>query len=236
MAIGTGSAMLGGAALGLLGGSKKSGNVTSTQNSAPWAGAVPYLNDVFRQAQGIFYNGTPINYANGEARPFAGIHGQGVDQLSSTIRGDYLNPSSNPFFQQSVNDALGLAKSQFAGQFGGQAGGNLGNSGYQEMLLRTLGNISTNAFADNFARENQLSATQLASNYQFAPAQAYASIVNSAPGGTSTTSQPFFTNPIGGALGGALAGAQIGGMLNQQAPLIQGMVPNQYSMFNPQYG
>jgi hypothetical protein len=211
MAIGTGAAILGGAALGALGGSKKSGNVTSTQNSGPWAGAQPYLNDAFRQAQGIFYGGAPIGYGDGKPRDFAGIHGQGVDQLSSTIRGDYLNPSSNPFFSGAVNDALGLAKSQFAGQYGGQAGGNLGNSGYQEMLMRTLGNLSTNAFADNYSRErqNQLNATQLASNYQFAPAQAYASIVNGAPGGTSTTSQPYFTNPLGGALGGAMAGLQL---------------------------
>jgi hypothetical protein len=138
--------------------------------------------------------------------------------LGATIRGDYLNPSTNPFFTGAVNDALGLAKSQFAGQYGGQAGGNLGNSGYQEMLLRTLGNLSTNAFADQYGRErqNQLTASSSAPQFDasamaspFSPLREYAAILAGAPGGQATTSQPLYTNPLAGALGGALAGGQL---------------------------
>jgi membrane protease subunit (stomatin/prohibitin family) len=141
--------------------------------------------------------------------------------LGNTIRGDYLNPSSNPFLQQSVNDALGLAKTQFAGQYGGQAGGNLGNSGYQEMLMRTLGNVATNAYSNAYGqeRQNQLQATQLAPSMDLANVQApfarwkeYSSLLQNNAGG-GTQSQPYFTNPMGGALGGALAGGQLFGMM-----------------------
>jgi hypothetical protein len=192
-----------GAGLGLLGGSKKSGSATSTQTNAPWGGVQGYLTDLYQQANRQYYgrNGGP------------NLSRDASNQMQSTIRGDYLNPSSNPFLSQSVNDALGLAKSQFAGQYGGQAGGNLGNSGYQEMLLRTLGNVATNAYSNAYGqeRQNQLQASQLAPSFEFGPLRELSGILQNAPGGSSTTSQPYFTNPIGGALGGALAGNQIFG-------------------------
>jgi hypothetical protein len=201
-----------GAALGMLGGSKKSGTATSTQTSAPWEAQQPYLRSGFHQARNALWN------------PYEGtkLAGGATDQLQDTISGRYLNPSSNPFLQQSVNDALGLAKSQFAGQYGGQAGGNLGNSGYQEMLMRTLGNVATNAYSNAYGqeRQNQLQASQIAPSVDaanmtnpFAPIQAYQGIVGGNYGGTSTSQQPYFTNPMGGALGGALAGGQLFGMM-----------------------
>jgi hypothetical protein len=214
MAVGTGTAILGSAALGMLGGSKKSGSSTSTQNSAPWAATQPYWNSLFIRGHQTPYKGGP------------NLSAPAADQLRSTIQGDYLNPSSNPFFQGSVNDALGLAKSQFAGQYGGQAGGNLGNTGYQEMLMRTLGNVATNAYSDQFNRErqNQIAAAGGAPSFDaasmqapFAPLREQAAILAGAGGGSSTTSQPFFTNPMAGALGGALAGGQLYGMMGGQS-------------------
>lgn len=241
IAAGAASAVVGSA----LSKGNKGGTTTAVQNSAPWIGAQSYLNDAFRQAQGVFYNGSPISYSAdggpGTPVPFSGIHGQGVEQLGATIRGDYLNPSSNPFLGQYVNDALGQVKSNFAGQYGGAAGGNLGNSGYQEMLTRTLANTALPIYANayNTERQNQLNATQLAGSYQFAPLQAYTSILNGAGGGTTTTQQPYFTNPAAGALGMGLAGAQIYGALNQpgpQASYVPEMAPGQYSLMNPAYG
>jgi hypothetical protein len=200
-----------GGILGGFGGSKKSGNVTTTQSNTPWAGVQPYMSDVFRRAQqaaGPNYNPSLTNAA--------------TSQIGSTIRGDFLTPDSNPFLGQYVNDALGLVKSNFAGQYGGQAGGNLGNSGYQEMLTRTLANTALPIYANayNTERQNQLQASQLAPDFDkaravnpFSPLQAYAGLLGIGQNfGTSTGQQPFFTNPAAGALGGALAGAQIGGI------------------------
>lgn len=216
MAIGTGTAILGSALIGAAAsGSKKSGSSTSTQNSAPWAATQPYWNTLFGAGNRTQYDPRGPN-----------LSGAAVDPMRATIRGDYLNPSSNPFFQNSVNDALGLAKSQFAGQYGGQAGGNLGNSGYQEMLMRTLGNVATNAYSDQFNRErqNQLAAAGGAAAFDnahmtvpFAPLQAQAGLLSAAGGGSSTTSQPNYTNPLAGALGGALAGGQLYGMMGGQS-------------------
>jgi hypothetical protein len=201
-----------GAAAGMLGGSKKSGTQTSTQTSAPWEVQQPYLKTLFSGAQNTLNNG----YQGPMLAPGA------TNQLQDTISGKYLNPSSNPFLQNYVNDALGLAKSQFAGQYGGQAGGNLGNSGYQEMLMRTLGNVATNAYGNAYGqeRQNQLQASQGAPSFDvanmqspFAPLQAYQGLIGGNYGGTSTTQQPIYTNPAAGALGGALAGGQIFGMM-----------------------
>lgn len=215
MAVSTGMAMAGGALLGsgLLGGSRESGSTTATTvaNSSPWAPTHPYWTGLFQQS-----NNTPIN--------LPGLSDPAADQLRSTIHGDYLNPSTNPFFQNSVNDALGLAKSQFAGQYGGSAGSNLSNSGYQEMLARNLGQIATNAYANQYNRERALQIAAaggapgfdtMAGRAPFAPLKERAAILAAAGGGSSTSSQeqPYFTNPLAGALGGALAGGQIAGML-----------------------
>jgi hypothetical protein len=215
MAIGTGAAILGGAALGLLNGSKKSGDMTQTTTPNP------AMQDVYANASNIYSN--PVyNYAGPKLAPGA------TQNLQATIRGDYLTPDSNPFMSQYVNDALGQAKTAFAGQYGGQAGGNLGNSGYQEMLMRTLANtalpIYSNAY--NMERQNQLQASQMAQgvdtgNVQapFAEVQAFRNAVDG-PGGTS--SQPYFSNPLGGALGGAMAGGQLFNMMGntQAAPSV----------------
>jgi hypothetical protein len=237
MAVSSGAAMLGGAALGMLGGSKKSGSSTATQTSAPWAAQAPYLSGLFQRAQRTLNNDPVLGLG---PRPDQ-IAGGATQQLGATIRGDYLNPSSNPFLQNYVNDALGQAKSSFAGQYGGQAGGNLGNSGYQEMLMRTLGNVATNAYGNAYSqeRQNQLQASQIApsidvANMQspFAPLQAYQGLVGGNYGGSSTSSQPIYTNPIGGALGGALAGGQLFGMMGGG-----GQVTNPFSFGGiPGYG
>jgi hypothetical protein len=203
-----------GGLLGGLGGSKKSGSATSTATNTPWAPVGPYILNAIERAQSASHT------------PFAGpsLGGDATRQMQSTIRGDYLNPASNPFLQGYVNDALGQVKSQFAGQFGGPAGQNLGNSGYQESLARGLAGaalpIYSNAY--NQERQNQLQASLTAQDIDrantmapFAPLQAYADIIKLGTGfGSGTQSQPYFTNPAAGALGGALAGSQIGGLFS----------------------
>lgn len=213
MAISMGGALLGGAALGLLGSKgTKQGTTTTTQNAEPWKPVQPYLLDLFQRGQAA--SNTP--FSGPRLAPGA------TDVMGDTIRGDYLTPNSNPFLANYVNDALGLVKSNFAGQYGGQAGSNLGNSGYQEMLTRTLANTALPIYANayNSERQNQLNAAQLApsmdaANMQipFAPLQAYASLLNGNFGGTTKTQQPYFTNPIASAMGGALGGGMLFKML-----------------------
>jgi len=41
----------------------------------------------------------------------------------------------------------------------------------------------------------------------------YSNLIQGQYGGTSSTSQPYYTNPLTGALGGAIGGAALGGMV-----------------------
>ncbi len=87
-------------------------------------------------------------------------------QLTDTLNGKYLDPSTNPYLAGAVNDALGLAKSQFTGMYGGAAGENVNNSGFQEGLARTLANTALPIYSGAYqqGRQNQLQAAVLAPN------------------------------------------------------------------------
>lgn len=139
---------------------------------------------------------------------------QGQSVFNNTVRGDYLNPNTNPAFQASVNDALGLAKSQIAGQYGGFAGNNLNNSGYQENIGRGLGAAATNAYANqyNIERQNQMGALsqipfmgnlaanqvgqvgQARQNFDWSQLQRANQIFSGAQGGTQTGQVPYTDN------------------------------------------
>ena len=171
---------------------------TSTFN--PFAAS--YLTPALNNAQGVFNSGGN------------GLFGQAQDLTSRTLNGDYLNPNSNPYLASSVNDALGLAKSSFAGQYGGTGGMNLDNTGYQEGLGRTLGQIATNAYSNAYGqeRQNQMASIPFAASLPYANLSGYEAALS--PGlsfgtttqsGTGQNEQPYFQNNTATTLG-ALAG------------------------------
>jgi hypothetical protein len=205
-----------GTTFGALGGSGALGNLFGTQQ-----GTVPYNNS--------FNNTSTFNPFAASYLPAAltgaqqvynsggnGLFGAAQDQVRSTLNGDYLNPNTNPYFQSSVNDALGMARSSFAGQYGGAAGNNLGNSGYQEGLARTLGQVATNAYSNAYGqeRQNQLGAVPYAASLPYANVAGYESAL--APGlsfgtqtqsGTGQNEQPYFQNNTANTLGALAGGA-----------------------------
>lgn len=163
------------------GGSQPSGTTSTNtiQQSDPWSGVQPYLQNVFGQGQSLYNRGPYSGPYIGSQSPYtqqatAALAQRGAtgsplvsaaqNELQNTINGQYLDPNNNPAFKSAVGDALGLAGSTFAGQYGGAAGSNLSNSGYQEGLTRTLGQLATNAYSQqyNTNRQQQLQATQLA--------------------------------------------------------------------------
>jgi hypothetical protein len=156
-----------------------------TASQSPWGPQQGYLTDVFNQGQNL-YNQGPTNY---QASPLTtqaqsivsglnndpnSLYAQSQRQLGDTISGKYLDPNTNPFLSSSVNDALGLAKTQFAGLYGGPAGQNVGNTGFQEQLARTLGQVATNAYSGAYGqeRQNQLNAAQLGGQFDLSQANA----------------------------------------------------------------
>jgi len=163
----------------------KSNTTTTNSQSGPWSVAAPYLSNMYANAANTYARGPyqgPYITQQSPFTPYAqqltaakaqdpnSLTAQSQQELGNTISGQYLDANTNPYFQQNVNDALGQARSAFASQYGGMSGGNLTNSGYQEALQRNLGNVATNAYAQNYARErqNQLEATRLAPSMDYA--------------------------------------------------------------------
>lgn len=186
------------------------GVIDTSASNSPWAPVQPYLTYGFGQAQDLYKQGTPqtptLNAAQGLAQ--------------NTIAGNYLTPDSNPYLKASTEDALGLARSSFAGQYGGQAGGNLGNSGYQEALARTLGNVATNAYSNAYQQErgNQQAAMSAAPGLDMTKAQMpwmglqnYMGALSGGLGnfGQSTNQQPYYQNNTANTLGALAGGAGI---------------------------
>ncbi len=242
----------------IFGGSQPSGNTTALQKSEPWEGVQPYLRDIFQRAAnqsqqpalaGQSWN-TVASQNMTANRALSGnpLNPAAQNGLLSTINGSYLSPDSNPYLKSSVNDALGLAKSQINGQF---TGDNYGNSAHQEWLARGLGTAATNAYANNYQNERnrQMAAIgqaplQAASDYTdlgqlgqvgaaqdtrnqavtdspWAQLQKYQQLVSGQGGGSSQSSNPYFTNPAANALGLGAGALGIYGMA-QGAGLLGG--------------
>ena len=160
---------------------------TDTTTKDPWSQQAGYLERGFSQGRNLLNRGEYTGPFIGAQSPWTvqarqalantandpnSLTSYSKDTLASTIRGDYLNPETNPYLSAAVEDALGQAKSAFAGQYGGAAGNNIFNSGYQESLARGLGAVATNAYLGNYntERERQLGAVNVAPTFDTAQA------------------------------------------------------------------
>lgn len=215
------------------------GNTQSVQSNAPWEYAQPYVQRLLSGALGGLSNGSLRNtnpYTGQAAAQLAagannpnGLVGQAQNQLSQTIGGKYLSADSNPYLQGAVQKALDQVRQNVNSQFSGD---NYGSSANQQFLARSLADTALPIYAQNYSneRQNQLSALNAAPGLQsanaqqlalagnladsqspFAALQRYQSLLNGFTGSSSTTTQPYFTNPLGSAAGGALGGYLIGG-------------------------
>ena len=176
---------LGGIGNGVFGTSQ--GVVPFTNTNAPWAPQQPYYKQAYADAQKTYNRGPYAGPYIAQQSPYTlqsqqmqaqiaqdpnNLTNQGSHVIGDTISGKYLDPSTNPYFQKAIADALGQAGSAYASQYGGNAGTNLSNTGYQEALARGLGATATNAYSNAYQqeRQNQLSATQLAPTFDYANA------------------------------------------------------------------
>lgn len=222
-----------GAGVGLLGSKgKKSGNVTTVQSNEPPAFARPFLEQGLQAAGGILNQGfNPQTQAILRARGLFGspVTNEAQNLAASTLRGDSLN--SNPFLDRSIQDTLGLVRSQINSQFAGRGGNDFGSSAHQELLGRGLTAAALPFQFQNFENERgrqfqalaqapalagldiqNLGLLQQADNTPFDFLRQFQQIVGGLTpglGGTSTTQTPFFTNPVNSAIGGGLLGNQL---------------------------
>jgi hypothetical protein len=146
------------------------GDTQTIQKADPWEGAQPYIKDALKRGQQVtsapynFYNGDQIagfapeqelGFNLGTQRAMAGSPTLGAANrsITSTLNGDYLSPNSNPYLQQNVGQAMDDVTGRINSQFNNN---NFGGSAHQETLTRNLGDVSSQMYGDNFARERGL--------------------------------------------------------------------------------
>ncbi len=160
----------------------------TTQESNPWAPSQGGLESVLRRAdkygkrtdlfrpevggqteQSLTGLEGLANQGSAAVQPLEGVLNNvstganaGFGNLSSTASGDYLN--GNPFFQQALNSQLDNVANRTNQQFSGA--GRYGSAAHTDTLSRNMGELSTNAFMQNYSneRQNQMSASGTLAN------------------------------------------------------------------------
>jgi hypothetical protein len=158
----------------------------TTQALPPWA--LPYAQGFLGKAndlsntpynpnveQGLApFNPTQqagLNYLTDTAAPSATLAGSGINQLQSTLAGNYLSPESNPYIDATYNAAARNAVNQYtnaigpgnivSAQQGGVAGGSadVQNQALSQFNLgQNLTDLAAQMFGANYAGERQIQA------------------------------------------------------------------------------
>ena len=144
------------------------GGGSTTQTTVPWGGIQPYITDVAKSAQ-TEYNDTPNRgyYPGPTVVPFSGptqasldmtqaratngspLIGASQDQLTSTMRGDYLDPTTNPVWG-SVSENV---RNQVNSQFG--SAGRTGSGAHQGAIAKGLGDAAVGLYEPERNRQMQ---------------------------------------------------------------------------------
>jgi hypothetical protein len=233
----------------LFGGSQPAGNTTTVTKSDPWSGIQPYLYDLFNRGQHLANVGSPIAGQSPETlqsqqmqaqRAMSGspLNDAAQQQNLATVRGDYLNPSTNPALQDAMNRAKTKINSQFTGD-------NYGNSAHQEWLGRGLMQAASPYYEAERGRQSQATAlapslaqtdyTDIGLLGQVGGAKdARAQMIQDRPwenlfnyqkaiagsgatGGTQTQDQPYFNNPLANASGAAMGAYALYSMFSDRS-------------------
>lgn len=221
---------------------------TQTTTTTPPAYQLPYLQYGLNQAKQLYSQGAPvIPFSPQSEAALSGIEqratngsplvGAAQDYAQKSLNGGFLG--SNPYLDQTFNQAALATQGQLASQFAG-AGRNVDAS----MGLRSqqLNDLATKIYGGNYANERALQqgvlgsvlplANQdyvdlaqlrgvgsdvegLAREYAQAPGQALDQYLGRVSGNMGqTTSQPLYRNSTGSILGGALLGSQLGSSIS----------------------
>jgi len=173
--------VIGGLAGGLLG-SKSGGGTTTATTQLPdylrpygpqYAQRVAALANSPYQAYGgdrvAGFGGdqlSAMDMARQQATQFSPLFGQAQDQFSRTIAGDYLDPASNPFLQQTFDTAAGRMADAYAKGTGASTNammgraGSFGGSAHQEVMEGnnrafgdSLGLLANQLYGGNYQAE-----------------------------------------------------------------------------------
>lgn len=237
------------------------GGGSTTSSNAPWLLAQQPLHENMLYAQDMVHNPSPLLTQGVNAQAQRAQQGNPLNQAAQsnalqTLNGGFMSPNSNPYLRDTVNQAMGDAKTQINAQFSGD---NYGSSAHQEWLSKGLMNQALPMYNQNYQQERQrqmgaqalaptlanqdytdITQLQNAGNARWDQLNRAQSIYQGAGGMGGTQTQPYFQNQAAGMMGGALGGLALYNGINQSglsgAPMGQEMVPGQYSLINQQYG
>lgn len=165
------------------GGSSGGDQQVVTQKSEPWSAQQPYLTEIFKKAQENYNSANPSYYPGSTLAPqsadtLAGMNSAraaigNTDILNTaqstanaTARGDYLDPSTNPWLEKTYQAAADPVMRNFqtavapsidggavaAGRYGSGAWANA-QRGAQDSLGTSLSNLATGIYGGNYQTE-----------------------------------------------------------------------------------
>jgi hypothetical protein len=198
MMIGAGLGALG----GLFGGSKKAGDITTTQDIPAWL--KPYVTSNLGMAQGV------RDETAGQGGPLLDASQQ---ELMKILSGAYLTPGSNPALKGYGEAIANTVGSRVDSRF--NLANRTGSFAHGDELSKSIANAILPLYSGAYDAErgrqygSAMGAPGVVGGGVQAEFQPFASF-NSLIPGLRTSSEPYFENKLGGILSGASAGAGLG--------------------------
>ncbi len=157
-----------------------SGGGTQTTKTQPWGQAQPYLKDILGQAQQNYQSGGPQYYPDSTVTPELdssntalqdiinrGMAGSPVttaaqNNITDTLNGNYLDPTTNPYWSSLVQGVTNSVTPQVNASFGlaGRTGSGLNQEALAQGLSQGIGQVGAGIY--NQERSNQMTAAGLA--------------------------------------------------------------------------
>ena len=152
----------------------------STVTAEPGEFVKPYYEEALGQAQQLYQSDVPQYFPQATYTPFSGqteaalqlqeqralagspLLGSSQQEIQNILSGQYLDPATNPYLQQTFQRAAGDVQSQLGSMFA--KGGRYGSAAMAETAGRRMGDIASQIYGGAYEqeRQRQLQAAQLA--------------------------------------------------------------------------
>jgi hypothetical protein len=152
----------------------------STVTAEPSEFVKPYYEEALGQAQQLYRSDVPQYFPESTYVPFSGqteaalqlqeqralagspLLGSSQQEIQNILSGQYLDPATNPYLQQTFQRAAGDVQSQIGSMFA--KGGRYGSGAMAETAGRRMGDIASQIYGGAYQQERarQLQAAQLA--------------------------------------------------------------------------
>jgi hypothetical protein len=141
----------------------------ATQSVEPSEFVRPYYEEALTSAQDLFRSDVPQYFPEATYVPFSGqteaalqlqeqralagspLLGAAQQEVQNILSGQYLDPATNPYLQQTFERAAGDVRSQLGSMFA--RGGRYGSAAMAETAGRRLGDLAANIYGSAYERE-----------------------------------------------------------------------------------